>query len=82
MVTGSPSLCQASRTRRVGSSYSLRVFAAVTVLAINMAMVSGPTPPGTGVMRPAFGRTRVKSTSPVNTAPRFSKAAIFFSLPG
>ncbi len=27
----------------------LRIFAARTVLAINMAMVSGPTPPGTGV---------------------------------
>ena len=33
-----------------------RIFAARTVLAISMAMVSGPTPPGTGVYAPAFSK--------------------------
>ena len=32
--------------------------AARTVLAINIAIVSGPTPPGTGVSSFAFGNTR------------------------
>jgi len=56
--------------------------AARAVLAMSMAMVSGPTPPGTGVIRPAMGATLVVSTSPQSTAPRLSKAVIFLSLPG
>ncbi len=38
--------------------------AAFRVLARTMATVSGPTPPGTGVIAAALGATRVKSTSP------------------
>jgi hypothetical protein len=32
-------------------------FAAFTVLLINIAIVIGPTPPGTGVIARAFGAT-------------------------
>src|ERR1051325_10097122 len=38
--------------------------AAVTVFFISMAIVIGPTPPGTGVIAPATSLTRAKSTSP------------------
>ena len=38
--------------------------AAVRVLRMSIAMVMGPTPPGTGVMAQAFGSTAAKSTSP------------------
>src|SRR5207244_13446892 len=38
--------------------------AAATVFFISMAIVIGPTPPGTGVIHPATSRTRAKSTSP------------------
>ena len=37
-----------------------------SVFAISMAMVIGPTPPGTGVMAPATLLTSSKSTSPVS----------------
>ena len=37
---------------------------AVTVFAMSIAMVMGPTPPGTGVMTEHFGATVSKSTSP------------------
>ncbi len=37
---------------------------AFTVLAMSMAMVMGPTPPGTGVMARHLGATASKSTSP------------------
>jgi len=36
------------------------------VFAINMVIVIGPTPPGTGVMAEAFCETLKKSTSPTN----------------
>ncbi len=38
--------------------------AAVTVFAISMATVMGPTPPGTGVMAPATWATLSKCASP------------------
>jgi hypothetical protein len=41
--------------------------AASTVLRRSMAMVMGPTPPGTGVMWLAFPATASKSTSPLIT---------------
>ena len=41
-------------------------FAAVKVFFISIAIVIGPTPPGTGVMYPAFFETASKSTSPHN----------------
>ena len=44
-----------------GESWRL---AARSVLRISMAMVMGPTPPGTGVMARTFGLTEAKSTSP------------------
>lgn len=44
----------------------IRAFlAAVTVFFINMATVMGPTPPGTGVMTPAFSFTPASQTSGV-----------------
>src|SRR5207248_1504216 len=39
-------------------------FAAATVFFISMAIVIGPTPPGTGVIHRATSATRAKSTSP------------------
>lgn len=39
--------------------------AALIVFAMSMAMVMGPTPPGTGVMCEQRGETLGKSTSPV-----------------
>ena len=39
---------------------------ASTQFFINMAMVMGPTPPGTGVIALHFGATESKSTSPHN----------------
>src|SRR5438094_756857 len=43
--------------------------AARTVFCMSMAMVMGPTPPGLGVIIPAIGRTRAKSTSPTRRPP-------------
>ena len=40
--------------------------AAITVFAISMAIVIGPTPPGTGVMAPATFDAAAKSTSPTS----------------
>src|SRR5262249_27022216 len=56
-----------SRGRR-GHSHHRRTWswAARTVLYSSMVMVMGPTPPGTGVMAEASGRTTSKSTSPVS----------------
>src|SRR5258708_2927052 len=45
-----------------------RILHALRVLAISMAMVSGPPPPGTGVMSPATSATR-GSTSPTSVEP-------------
>ena len=41
-------------------------FAALTVFAINIAIVIGPTPPGTGVIAPAFFDTSSNATSPTS----------------
>ncbi len=60
--------------------HPLRIWAARTVLAISMAMVSGPTPPGTGVYAPASSNAR-GCTSPTIVEPRFRKAASRFALP-
>src|ERR1035437_2912459 len=51
--------------------------AEATVLTISMAMVSGPTPPGTGVYAPARSTTPMGSTSPTSTLPLRSKDASF-----
>jgi hypothetical protein len=40
--------------------------AARKVFAINMAIVIGPTPPGTGVMNPATSFASAKQTSPTS----------------
>lgn len=40
----------------------------LSVFFINMVMVMGPTPPGTGVMEPAISLAASKSTSPRSTA--------------
>src|SRR5208282_4607371 len=57
-----------------------RSFAALTVLLISMAMVSGPTPPGTGVMAPATSAT-LGCTSPIRVEPLAAKSRSRFSLP-
>jgi len=44
-------------TLNIGLQPRRRASAARTVLASSMAMVSGPTPPGTGVMAPAVSAT-------------------------
>ena len=44
---------------------SMRSWAALRVLCSSMAMVMGPTPPGTGLMAAAFSETGPKSTSPI-----------------
>jgi hypothetical protein len=46
----------------------MRSSAALTVFAISIAIVSGPTPPGTGVKAPAFSATS-GCTSPTSTEP-------------
>ena len=48
--------------------------------AISMAMVSGPTPPGTGVMAPAISAT-CGSTSPIRVEPFSANVFSRFSLP-
>lgn len=40
-----------------------------TVFRISIATVIGPTPPGTGVMKPATSLAAAKSTSPTNFEP-------------
>src|ERR1700722_15483171 len=57
-----------------------RIFAAFTVLNINMAMVSGPTPPGTGVSAPATSATS-GCTSPINVDPFFRNVSSLFAFP-
>ena len=44
----------------------LRILAARTVLCISIAIVIGPTPPGTGVSSEALAATASKSTSPTS----------------
>ncbi len=44
--------------------YRGRSEAALNVLASSIAIVIGPTPPGTGVIAPATSATASKSTSP------------------
>ena len=39
---------------------------ALTVFAISIAIVIGPTPPGTGVIAEAFGETSSNATSPTS----------------
>ena len=58
-------LCAASQRRRnMAAAHSLAMRAAARVLCRSMAIVIGPTPPGTGVMAAAFSDTASKSTSP------------------
>src|SRR6185437_13148101 len=51
--------------------------AASTVFAMSMAMVSGPTPPGTGVYAEARSTTSSGCTSPTRIPPRLSNTASF-----
>ena len=48
------------------SNQAVRRSQAVTVLLINIAIVIGPTPPGTGVIAEHLGATASKSTSPTS----------------
>ena len=52
-----------------------------TVFDISMAMVSGPTPPGTGVYAEARSAMASGSTSPTSTLPAISRAASFSGRP-
>src|SRR5699024_9673535 len=54
-------VCSAMCTSHTASSY-LR--AVSTQLFISIAIVIGPTPPGTGVIAETLGSTSLKSTSP------------------
>ena len=49
-----------------GSSIPWRRQAAVSVFLSRHAIVIGPTPPGTGVIQPAFSTASSKQTSPTN----------------
>ena len=42
-----------------------------SVLAMSIAMVMGPTPPGTGVIAPAIGTASSYATSPTSAVPDF-----------
>src|SRR5207302_4358193 len=48
------------------SQAELSIRAALTVFDINIAIVIGPTPPGTGVIAFALGATSAKATSPTS----------------
>ena len=63
-ITLACSIPQEDRQRKVAQSVKRRQL--VMVLAMSMAMVMGPTPPGTGVMARHFGATSSKATSPVS----------------
>src|ERR1700693_5721218 len=56
----------------VFSSHSGLISAARTVFAISIAIVIGPTPPGTGVILEATFLTDSKSTSPCSLKPIFA----------
>ncbi len=45
------------------------------MFCISMAMVIGPTPPGTGVMKPATSLASLKLTSPTRRCPLFLVAS-------
>ena len=49
--------------------YFMVSFAAVNVFFMSMAIVMGPTPPGTGVIAAAFSFTSSKATSPTSFHP-------------
>src|SRR5690349_12298125 len=57
------------KAQNLKSFYGFRFSAARSVFNKSEAMVIGPTPPGTGVMKEVFGATSLKSTSPFNTYP-------------
>src|SRR5215216_8033040 len=50
----------------VGAASTARTLAARSVLARSIAIVMGPTPPGTGVIAPATSLAASKSTSPTS----------------
>src|SRR5690606_34918794 len=54
------------RSQKRGASLPAARKAARKALAMSMAMVIGPTPPGTGVIAPATLSTEEKSTSPTS----------------
>src|SRR5262249_6751083 len=80
-VASVPSIHPAYRARRSGprprprwSQPAWRVCAAIAVFLSNIAMVNGPTPPGTGDSAPAISATS-GWTSPTTIDPRFSNAS-------
>src|SRR5207245_7914475 len=53
LANQNPSPHELSRLDNAGTSVPRRILAAFTVFTISIAMVRGPTPPGTGVIAPA-----------------------------
>src|SRR5256885_2837705 len=77
----SPRQSDNTEGRRLGqgglAAQAQRDLAADTVLSSSIAMVIGPTPPGTGVIAPATSRAASKSTSPTRpSSVRFMPTAI------
>ena len=58
-----------------------RAFAAVTVFCISIAMVSAPTPPGTGVYAPESAKA-AGSISPTTVEPRLANCSARAASPG
>ena len=57
----------------------INFFAALRVFDSSIAIVMGPTPPGTGDIYSTFGSTFKKSTSPIRVAPFLSKSSFLHS---
>mmetsp|Transcript_32862 Transcript_32862/g.97833 ORF Transcript_32862/g.97833 Transcript_32862/m.97833 type:complete len:299 (-) Transcript_32862:433-1329(-) len=68
-----PHCCLRSGMRGSPSEWRVRL----SVFLSSIAIVIGPTPPGTGVMAPATRETWSKSTSPHSLYPRLSSGAGF-----
>ena len=63
-------MCKVSNANRPNYHYSSNVlFAALTVFFINIVIVIGPTPPGTGEIAFALGSASSNATSPTSPYP-------------
>lgn len=61
-----PPLRERDGDAKTKSPYSIVLFAALTVFFINIVIVIGPTPPGTGEIAFALGSTSSNATSPTS----------------
>ena len=55
-----------SQDERPALAFSRMRWAPSVQFCSSMVIVMGPTPPGTGVMKPAFSFTSLKATSPTS----------------